>query len=740
MNSLTAHSDCLLLQRGFKKLVACRGVALAAGMAIVGLLSLFLLFHPVQAQDFTNSPDAPGSISGKVTNEQGSPLAGINVYVCSNRYYPYDPYACIVNSNEPARTVTQADGSYKVAGLGAATYQLRFVDPQRVYASEFYNDALELTKATGIPVSGNNRTGINVSLALGGSISGTITSITGTMLNNVSVSVYLSGSNPLNGLANAISTQSLDFDEREYVVGGLPTAEYYVCASGYIAASYYSYLTECYDDQIVDSTALLTVPVQSGQTTPDIDFVLGQNALYGQITGRITASNGDPVPYANVSAGAEAPWYTRFYSTSSDENGYYTFTSVISDVYTVVASHYLYGDFVTYYGNVSDPAEATSFALPGGTKKSDVNITMIDGGVIQGNIILYGDLIPQYGEVTLYRNYADYAGSDYNYWSYFRTVPIDTLTGEYFVRGLPDGTYRLSVYGSFDGFYFSKYYRDDGTEVYSVEEASNVVISSEAPVANVDFVINQKFYEGSIKGLVGADGTPLEGIQVNLYDSFYYGGYYAQSPLVYTFTDAQGFYRFDGLNDGYYTVGFIDPAGNYASTFYNGMVDPSGFNAIPVFDGQHVFGINASMSLGGAIAGTVKGPNGEPLPDVSVTVYTMTPYLFVAPLSTQVKTDENGNYRVGGLSGGLYRVCFQESSALATTLCYGGATSPWDARDVTVEVGATTSGIDLILGTLDLPNKLYLPVGVKDSTPFPVSPVPVEAIPAPLVTPTPVAP
>ncbi|MEZ4656333.1 MAG: carboxypeptidase regulatory-like domain-containing protein [Caldilineaceae bacterium] len=732
------------VHRNLQKFHVSTRIGMSIGVSVLSLACLLLLFGPVWAQNVANSPDAPGTISGTVTNEQGAPLAGIGIHVCGNRYY-----YCDTDLNGSARFVTQADGSYKVTGLGPGIYQIQFIDPQHVYASEYYDNATQFSTATGIPVSGNNITNINAVLALGGAISGSITGVTGTVLNNVYVSLYLSSTNPLRGSQGPLLNQSLESGETDYLIGGLPAGAYYLCASAYLGDNYATYVTECYDNIVMPVDDLTPISTQAGQTTSGINLVLGENPAYAQLSGRITATDGSPVPSAYVAAVTQEPYYYGYSSTNSDENGYYTFTTIISDVYTVMASAYQnYGDLVTYYGNVATPAKATYFSLPAGAVKTDVNITMLDGGVLQGRIILADKLIPSYGEVTIYYYYENYFGDGSSYWFPIRSGQINPVTGEYFMRGIPDGTYRIGFSGYYATAYFSKYYTADGSEVYTVEEASDVSVNSTEPV-NIDFVFTTKFFEGSIRGLAGADGQPLEGIRVDLYDGYGYP-YYGYSSIVYTFTDAQGFYRFDGLNDGYYSVSFSDPAGKYATVFYSNASDPYGGSAIPVFEGEQVYGINATMTPGGSIAGTVKGLNGQPLPNVSVTVYDAAdPYFYPFPMPTPVKSDQNGAYVVTGLTTGIYKICFQDLAYVLPSLCYGGASYIPDSRDVAVVAGSTTDNIDIVLGTPDLPNKLYMPVAAQNPVlpPIEVTPVPTATpaatptlAPPPLPTPTPPAP
>ncbi|MEZ4711279.1 MAG: carboxypeptidase regulatory-like domain-containing protein [Caldilineaceae bacterium] len=581
----------------------------------MSLVCLLCLLRPVQAQSIISSPSAPGTISGMVTDAQGAPLAGINISACSDRY----TYYCYPYFNEAAHIVTQADGSYHIDTLAAGLYRLQFIDPQHVYTTEFYKDVYLYTEASLIPVSGNNITNINATLEAGGAISGSVTSSTGPLLTGVSVSIYLTSANPFDTSQQPIAQASIPPGQTSYTIGGIAAGEYYVCASGVLDVQVYTFIIECYDNVILKPQNLTRVQVAAGQTTPDIDFILDENPAYAQVFGRVVASNGDPVPFGNVSIIAGDDSSYGLYNLS-DAHGYYSFTTVISGMYSImVTDPPNYGEFVTYYGNVSTPAEAIYFPLLSGEKKANVDITMRDGGLIQGRIVLRDGVIPQYDNVTVYQRY-DSSGGDAGYWNPFRNAPINPATGVYYVRGLSNGVYRVSAAGRYGGFYFSKFYTTGNSDVYSVEEASNVTITEAMPIANIDFVFSQNFFEGSIQGEVGVNGEPLAGIRVDLYDN-YYGWWGNPTSLVYTYTDELGIYQFDGLNDDAYYVSFADLSGRYATQFYGSAADPFVAEAITISGGQHVSGINGVLQLGGSIAGQVMGPDAKPLADVQVYVY-----------------------------------------------------------------------------------------------------------------------
>ena len=128
------------------------------GSALIASILLFLLLTVTAQADDGPSNDvppsalsnpaeldasasiAPGSISGRVTDTAGHPLAVIVVEL-----YPNDSH------RSENTDFTDAQGRYVLAPLSAGLYRLRFADPNhRRYVAEYYQDAQQLTDATHI--------------------------------------------------------------------------------------------------------------------------------------------------------------------------------------------------------------------------------------------------------------------------------------------------------------------------------------------------------------------------------------------------------------------------------------------------------------------------------------------------------------------------------------------------------------------------------------------------------------
>lgn len=113
--------------------------------------------------------DRGGRISGRVTGNANTPLAHVYVRVFDSL------------NTSPAYAYTDANGYYTTTGLIAGTFRLYFNTQYASgdaddYAGEYYNDKATLASADPVTVTGTAMTSnINVTLALGGRINGTIT-------------------------------------------------------------------------------------------------------------------------------------------------------------------------------------------------------------------------------------------------------------------------------------------------------------------------------------------------------------------------------------------------------------------------------------------------------------------------------------------------------------------------------------------------------------------------------------
>ncbi|MEV8172579.1 carboxypeptidase-like regulatory domain-containing protein [Microbacterium sp. NPDC077486] len=196
---------------------------------------------------------------------------------------------------------------------------------------------------------------------------------------------------------------------------------------------------------------------------------------------------------------------------------------------------------------------------------------------------------------------------------------------------------------------------------------------------------------GSLAGTVTAeaDGSPLAGVTVSVStDDF--------SVVESTTTDAAGSYLVPDLPAGEYVVAFDATGTEFVSEFWDGAPTREAAQRLPVVEGDSLVGVDATLALGGAIAGTVmRQADGSPLEGVTVRVdsadYSMSMF---------ASTDADGTYRVAGLPEGDYRVRFEPADPALSAEFWKDAYDESRASAVRVTAGQSAEGVDAFLAEL----------------------------------------
>ena len=169
--------------------------------------------------------------------------------------------------------------------------------------------------------------------------------------------------------------------------------------------------------------------------------------------------------------------------------------------------------------------------------------------------------------------------------------------------------------------------------------------------------------------------------------------------------DFTGNYRVDGLTAGAYRLLFSDAGHAYLPEYYDDASDIATASDVMVGADETVTDVDASLALGGRIAGRVTGGSGEPVGGVSVGVFQWQGGAWAPGWWDTTASD--GSYQVAGLSAGSYRVGFQDGDAAADPSFqpefYAHAASLEAAHDVVVSAGSTTDHIDAALAPADTP-------------------------------------
>lgn len=253
-----------------------------------------------------------GTISGTVSAEGGGPLQGVEI--CPQP----QPYTFEVDC-----TTTDSAGHYALTELPGHDYSLYFSAWRNnlPYVSEFYEDAHDFEDAEFVHVDALQTVTIDVALAAGGSIAGSV-SDEGT---EAPIAGIWACAIDHEGIPERCSSSGAD---GSYVLNGLPSGEYDVEFEG---TNEVSYLHEFYEDSASWAGAT-DVTVTAPATTAGIDAALAPGA---GISGHVTdPTTGAPSRGVFVCANQQPPGEFQGCDTT-DAAGDYAIASLPAGTYLV---------------------------------------------------------------------------------------------------------------------------------------------------------------------------------------------------------------------------------------------------------------------------------------------------------------------------------------------------------------------------------------------------------------------
>ena len=435
-----------------------------------------------------------GSILGTVTDEGTRlPLSDIRVVVYDTSYSQW------------GSDYTDSLGNYSVGGLPSGNYEVRFQDsgslppptptptatamaaapttitraatsrPAGTYAFEWYDDKEDFWSADPVPVaSGSDTAGINAALALGGSISGTVTGEdTGVPLSDICVSVF------------DTSWDWLGYDARtgssgKYSVKGLPTGNYKLWF-GECSSRTPGYAYELYNNKGMDFDAADPVHVTAGFETAGINAALAPG---GSISGTVTEESTETL-LSGICATAydiSRRWGVRVRTGSS---GTYKVKGLPSGDYKVrfedCGSPALH--ISEWYNDKEDFDSADPVHVSAGSDRGGTDAALAAGGAIEGLVTdeETGAPLPDICAhvYDMSHTWADSVRTDFS--------------GTYSVGGLPSGDYKVEFRDcGWPALYISEWYDDkedfDSADPVSVTagfDTSGINAALALPVASI---------------------------------------------------------------------------------------------------------------------------------------------------------------------------------------------------------------------------------------------------------------
>ncbi|MSM40744.1 MAG: hypothetical protein GJT30_14100 [Geobacter sp.] len=551
-----------------------------------------------------------------------------------------------------AYALTDSTGAYRIAGLPSGSYKLYF--SLSGYVGQWYDGQTDRSAAATVAVTAPNDTaGINVAMARGGVITGTVTdAATGTSVGNVYVTIFSALSGQYIGSGYTDGTGA-------YSIGGLVPGSYKLSFQHY---GNDGYLGQWYSNASDQATATI-VNVAAAATTSGINAALRKG---GSISGTVTDSGtGAGIPSAGIIVydAATGSWIK---SVSTDSTGAYSVNG-LSGSYKIRFTAAGYID--QWFNGKSDLNTADSVTVTAPNQTSGINALLVKGGSINGLVTdsATGAIIAGASAEALDATSGSWIG-----------YAMTDSTGHYGITGLPSGSYKIRIRKS---EYVEQWYGGE-----SQSSAASIAVTTANATSGIDVrLIKGGIISGTVTDRV--TGVAISAVYVTAEDAA--TGTWKGSGN----TDSSGNYSIKGLSTGNYNIRFQAQSGSgYATQWYNDQIGSSSANTVAVTAPATVTGIDATLAMGGTIQGVViDRDTGMAVQNVYVYAY----HALSDTLIASTGTDSAGSYRFIGLATGSYKVRF--SAAGYAVQWYGNATVQEDAASVTVTAPETIAGINAAL-------------------------------------------
>jgi len=664
-----------------------------------------------------------GSISGTVQ------VAGLNqpgVLVSLFRAGSSNSYA--------GGAVTDAAGNFIISDLVAGDYSLFTNDNNDSFINAMWSlggteqcfRCLPFAQNTISLADAENRTGIDMDLEVGASISGQVL-FSGNPVPNMFVSI--NPGDTQHGYHANVETDAVG----NYSVNGLPTGDYYLTAinpqDNYIDAIWTSTGTQIFTGFQFDPAHAISL------IAPDalvgFDFSLTQGAtLTGQITDALT---NDAIETLNIGLfdTLNPNNYGNFY-TEFDGLGGYTVRGIPQGSYKVFLEEHptLVNEYVPeIYNNI--PCNLCSnmvfngagdvVVLNNGVTTTGIDFALETGASISGKILNAAHMpetVEEFGYVLVFnvtnRLIATLFLNGTNYEPLF--------DGSFKIGGLLPGTYFVQG-GDLGREFFQRELYDDVRCPWSGCDrgagGDPVILGPSEQRLGVDFNLE---YGGKISGVVTdlITGNPLVAQYVQFYDAAGLvaggavvranGNYISQRALPPGTYSVRTGSMFDGVFNAPYVMEKYDQAGNIdcpgvtCDLTVGNVVVPAYVRQTPrdpvaEAAAATVTGIDFALSTAFSFSGTITElGSANPIPDVHVLVYDDN-----GVFATWATTDAMGDFTVSGLPAGTYYALTNNGSNLPfigffptevgtwIDILFGGTPCPGSTCDV-------TTGDPIVLG------------------------------------------
>jgi hypothetical protein len=210
--------------------------------------------------------------------------------------------------------------------------------------------------------------------------------------------------------------------------------------------------------------------------------------------------------------------------------------------------------------------------------------------------------------------------------------------------------------------------------------------------ATLLLLANSSVLAASISGnVIGPASQPLSQILVSAYGWNGSAWETAQSAV----TNASGGYNLDALPAGTYRLYANDSSGSFASEWHADATALATAQDVSLVAVDSTAQIDFQLTAGLSISGRITDAQGVELPDIRVSAHILGGNGNWQVLAA-VFSDAGGDYQIGGLVSGTYRIGFQDASQQYLAEYYDDVTEIGSAQDL-VLVGSSLTGVDAVL-------------------------------------------